>query len=131
MPRLFTIVVAFLSGVLLGVLGLLLWMSRRSSSHISEFRTLYSTTVPSGAGVNKNYTLQTVMNRNMAGLSCEQCDEMFQECIAGVDPDAPLGYEVCQVLWDRCKNECKGTSNFSKTEIRGLVKKAYSSPSQR
>jgi hypothetical protein len=39
-------------------------------------------------------------------LSCEQCDEMFQECISEVDPEAPAGYEACQILWDRCKSHC-------------------------
>lgn len=41
-----------------------------------------------------------------AALSCQQCDEMFQECISEVDPDAPAAYEACQIVWDHCKKNC-------------------------
>jgi hypothetical protein len=51
------------------------------------------------------YTFDSVSSIDVTNMTCEQCDEMFRECIAEVDPDAPLGYEVCQILWDRCKSQ--------------------------
>src|SRR5689334_13053024 len=57
------------------------------------------------------YTLQSVNKMTLSGMTCEQCDEMFQECILEVDVDAPVGFEVCQILWDRCKEKCTGSSH--------------------
>ena len=51
-----------------------------------------------------------------AGMSCDQCDEMFQECISEVDPSAPTGYAVCQLLWDHCKAQCKGQGTLTRRD---------------
>lgn len=70
------------------------------------------------------YSLEN-MDNLIEGMTCDQCDEMFQACIAEVDPDQPLGYEVCQVLWDHCKSQCNGTSSLTRTDTRQIVKQAY------
>jgi hypothetical protein len=76
--------------------------------------------------MSSKYSLKEVQNIVTDGLSCEQCDEMFQECIAEVDPDNPGGYEVCQILWDRCKSQCAGNSQMTRDDARKAVKAAYS-----
>jgi hypothetical protein len=71
---------------------------------------------------------RTVANiPHMEGMTCEQCDEMFLECIGEVDPDHPGGYEVCQILWDRCKAQCTGTAKLTRADTRIAIKKAYAS----
>ena len=70
------------------------------------------------------YTLDTI-DQVIAGMTCEQCDEMFQECIGEVDPDNPGGYEVCQLLWDHCKSQCQGASQLTREQTRAIVKQAY------
>lgn len=55
-------------------------------------------------------------------LTCEQCDEMFQECTNEVPPDAPAGYLQCQLLWEACKKKCKGTSALTAEEVDRIVR---------
>lgn len=74
---------------------------------------------------NPKYTLESVVQISATAMTCEQCDEMFRECISEVDPDAPAGYEVCQILWDRCKSNCSGNSSMSRKEARVEIKRAY------
>ncbi len=70
------------------------------------------------------YTLESVKLLGIS-MSCDQCDEMFNECIGEVDPDNPGGYEVCQLLWDHCKSQCSGVSSLTREETRVIVKRAY------
>ena len=74
---------------------------------------------------NPKYTLEAATTMVTTGMSCEHCDEMFQECINEVDPDNPGGYEVCQILWDRCKSQCVGHSKLTRADTRAAVKSAY------
>jgi hypothetical protein len=74
----------------------------------------------------QKYTLSSI-EKLATNMTCEQCDEMFQECIAEVDPDSPGGYEVCQLLWDHCKASCGGNPGLTRSETRVIVKNAYAS----
>jgi hypothetical protein len=99
-------------------------------ANIPDVRIGHSLPEPSnkermGKMANSKYTLESVSNMVLTGMTCEQCDEMFQECIGEVDPDFPGGYEVCQLLWDRCKSECGGTSKLTRADTRIAVKRAY------
>jgi hypothetical protein len=72
------------------------------------------------------YSLENVQSGAFTSMTCEQCDEMFQECIAEVDPDNPGGYEVCQILWDHCKSDCTGGARLTRDDTRKAIIKAYS-----
>ncbi|WP_156897427.1 hypothetical protein [Kosakonia radicincitans] len=61
-------------------------------------------------------------------LSCEQCDEMFQECTNEVPPDAPAGYLQCQLLWEACKRQCKGASALTAEEVDRIVRSKVELP---
>ncbi|WP_162302948.1 hypothetical protein [Buttiauxella sp. 3AFRM03] len=59
---------------------------------------------------------------NVLGLTCEQCDEMFQECINEVPADSPSGYAICQLLWDDCKKNCQGVSSLTPEDVDRIVR---------
>src|SRR5271157_2727480 len=96
--RKFLPVWTLLIGILIGA-GLL-WQWRKSGRE-AQMQELPQASSSSGLPnmASKRYTLETATVRAMEGMTCEQCDEMFQECLAEIDPDYPGGYEVCQILW--------------------------------
>ena len=67
----------------------------------------------------------------ITNMSCENCDDFFQECIGEVDPDNPSGYAVCQALWDHCKAGCTGNSRFSRADTLALIEKQRSKVARR
>jgi hypothetical protein len=87
---------AFLIGILFGPGLLWQWTASKPWTERDELLKLYKPM--SGNSANKKYALEMVNGTAMAGMTCQQCDEMFQECVAEVDPDAPLGYEIRNVL---------------------------------
>lgn len=71
------------------------------------------------------FSLANINQLARATSTCEQCDEMFLECIGAVDPDGPLGYELCQIIWDQCKADCTGIHKLTRKDTRNAVLSAY------